>query len=204
MKYPALFFGILLGLVAGGVTVPVWGAQITLDETGFAQRSIQPVPSDTMTGDIILCEVAVAAGLQDCPLIAGSTLVNRSDIVDISRSGATREAMLLSDGAEIDPGNDDFVSVTDPKFPLNSSRIVISELNIELGVEFIEFTPQAGQPGFSQSQFDAGTPNVFDITSDIPEPSTLILLTTCIIGAFGCRARSLLRSPARRVCAPMV
>jgi hypothetical protein len=155
-----------------------FAAVITLDE-GPPTTSRAAVPANTIAGDVILCETALNAGGTDC-----ITRFDRSDIIFINTRnyGGFPEADLYSDNTNNDP-NPDFsdltrVVVTDAQ---PDGRPLVNPIAVlERGINGIPYTPTSNQPGF----FD-GASYKFLSDSEVPEPSTFVLIGCGIVALCG-------------------
>jgi hypothetical protein len=128
-------------------------------------------------------------------LVPGDLLMTDADcggcFLDVVRfnassfTGGTGSLVFYSDNVD---GFDALGDTPSPPLAFYPNLATISEVTFANGVEGSIYTPVAGQPGFVAG---AAGPVTYILISDTPEPSTLLLLSSGLLGAVGVIRRRL-------------
>jgi hypothetical protein len=171
-----VFGSVISGTVANAVLLPVTSI-ITIDERGVGtypdgtpipwRIGLDPGPGGLPNALIYLPQLS---------FVEGDVLLKESpdgDVSDVIRFNPDGQIVFYSDS---EPGEDD-QDLADTGFPTANYTNLISVF--ELGTEgnsWADYKPDPGMPGYSPNLPDL----MYHIVSDIPEPSTFVLV--CLAG----------------------
>ena len=96
-------------------------------------------------------------------------------VSDIIRYNPQQNGGSLVFYSDRTPGDTDLADIGFPT-ALYANTLLLTEVGAE-GINGLRYTPTAGQPGFVAG---AGGPVTYVINSDVPEPSSILLLVTVI------------------------
>jgi len=159
---------------------------ITVDENGNGTLSntlgfVSPLPvsrvQDPGPGGLA---AALTYNLLNPPgLTAGDLILvepgGTGTVSDIIRYNPQQNGGSLVFYSDRTPGDTDLADIGFPT-ALYANTLLLTEVGAE-GINGLRYTPTAGQPGFVAG---AGGPVTYLISSDVPEPSSILLLVTVI------------------------
>jgi hypothetical protein len=165
------------------ITVDEQGHGIFTNTNGFNSTlsgSKRPDPGPGGLSTVLTYDLLNPPGL-----VSGDVLLSEPGslgfILDVVRFNASNGSLVFySDNIG---GFDSLGDTSGPPSIFYTNRITINEIGPE-GNNFAIYTPTAGQPGFVAG---AAGPVTYTLISDgaVSEPSTLVLLSTGLIGAVG-------------------
>jgi hypothetical protein len=191
--------GVAAAIAVTTVATPAFAFNplITVDENGHGVLGF--VPPTPLTGVLMadpgpggLSSVLTYDLLGPPSLTAGDVLVFDhgvfEDVIRFNPAGtggvAGYPASLLLYSNPVD-GFDSLADTPSPPLSFYSNTVSVTETNVG-GVDFIDYHPSDGQPGFV-----AGFDVAYDVTSDVPELSTwaMMLAGFAFLGYAGYRGR---------------
>ena len=160
---------------------PASAAPIAIDEFGNGVGTIgrgffATDPGPDGLPSVLTYRLPFAGVAGDVVLREGPAFTNGSDLLRFNGNGTlvVYSVADVGEGVPEDPGAGD-VALTPGQIRLQSNFVILNEVGPE-GLNGISYTPNLNQPGF-----DSSGPT-YNFVSDVPEPSTLILLASGLTG----------------------
>jgi PEP-CTERM motif len=161
----------LLGAIVVLGASPVFGQQFNFDEFGngaFGPGVLQADPTGGFVGGPVMVYPLPFAGTPGDVLLHDGALAN--PFLDVIRFTGNGQLIFYSDNTD---GFDAPADTAGPPNPLFPNQVNLVEPQNEGGLEQVFYTPVPGQPGFDPTLPPGST---YDFISDVPEPSSAVLL----------------------------